>query len=185
MRKTIKSLVIVCLSASQILFCSLPSRANNNELPQVGISVIIDNITEDQAKIAYAEYLENLLKQEEVRLMSSIIYCEAGNQCEAGKQAVGIVVMNRVASNDFKNDIQSVIYEPNQFSPVTDGSLAKALMMYDEEELPQECIDAALYCLDNNKTVIYNEMEIDMSSYLFFSRNLSNAFIRIEDHDFR
>jgi len=185
MKKTIKSLIIVCFSTSQILFCSLPSHANNNALPQVGVSAIIDSITEDQAKIAYAEYLDNLLKQEEIRLMSSIIYCEAGNQCEAGKQAVGIVVMNRVASNDFKNDIQSVIYEPNQFSPVTDGSLVKALAMYDEGGLPQECIDAALYCLDNNKTVIYNGIEIDMSPYLFFSRNLKNERITIQDHEFR
>ena len=39
----------------------------------------------------------------ELRLMSTIIYLEAGNQCYAGKQAVGIVVMNRVRSKKFPN----------------------------------------------------------------------------------
>ena len=31
----------------------------------------------------------------ELKMMSAIIFCEAGNQSKAGKTAVGIVVMNR------------------------------------------------------------------------------------------
>ena len=37
----------------------------------------------------------------ELKMMSAIIFCEAGNQSKAGKTAVGIVVMNRKKSGVF------------------------------------------------------------------------------------
>lgn len=41
--------------------------------------------------------------REDLKLMSCIIWCEAGNQSFAGKLAVGSVVMNRVKSNFSKH----------------------------------------------------------------------------------
>ena len=41
---------------------------------------------------------EKAYTKSELRLMSAIIYCEAGNEPYAGKKAVGIVVMNRKRS---------------------------------------------------------------------------------------
>ena len=169
--------------------------ANNDDLfPKVGISSMIDDITEDQIKWAYAKELGEREKQfdaEELRLMSAIIWAEAGNQCEAGKQAVGIVVMNRVNHKDFENDVISVIYEPGQFRPKEDGQLSKALSIYDthlpdyEWERMQLCIDAAKYALSGNKIVIYENEEYDMSEYLYFARDLKDEKVRIQDHDFK
>lgn len=62
-----------------------------------------------------------------LELLSTIIYCEAGNQPYEGQIAVGSVVMNRVASRNFPNSISGVIYQKGQFSPVTSGRFARAL----------------------------------------------------------
>lgn len=55
--------------------------------------------------------------------LSHIIYCESGNQPLAGKVAVGNVVMNRVADPRFPNTIYDVLFQKNQFSPVSSGSI--------------------------------------------------------------
>ena len=60
-------------------------------------------------------------KKSDLRLMASIINCEAGGESYQGKLAVGIVVMNRVSSKAFPNTIRKVIYQRGQFSPVRNG----------------------------------------------------------------
>ena len=50
-------------------------------------------------------------KKSDLRLMASIINCEAGGESYQGKLAVGIVVMNRVSSKAFPNTIRKVIYQ--------------------------------------------------------------------------
>lgn len=61
---------------------------------------------------------ENTLK-----LLASIIFCEAGNQPYEGQVAVGAVVMNRVRSGLFPDTIQEVIYQKGQFTPAGSGWL--------------------------------------------------------------
>lgn len=176
-----------------LLFTSFSIKVKATDtMPSVGINEMVKDITEDQARWAYAKVLGEELQKlkeelasEDLRFLSSIIWCEAGNQCEAGKQAVGIVVMNRVDHEAFEDTIKEVIYEKGQFRPKDDGQLNKALKMYDDGELPQECIDAARYALSGETTVTYNDKEIDMSPYLYFARHWTNARIRIEDHDFK
>lgn len=57
--------------------------------------------------------------------LSRIIYAESGNQILDGKIAVGNVVMNRVNSPKFPNNIYDVLYQKNQFSPAGSGSLKR------------------------------------------------------------
>ena len=73
----------------------------------------------------------------DLRLMASIINCEAGSEPYQGKVAVGIVVMNRVSSKSFPNSIKGVIYQKGQFSPVRNGSLKKRLKQYDAKQMVQ------------------------------------------------
>ncbi len=61
---------------------------------------------------------------EETLLLAALIQAEADNQGEAGRLAVGSVVMNRVASSKFPNTVAGVIYSPGQFAPVTSGRVA-------------------------------------------------------------
>ncbi|MFR8318556.1 MAG: cell wall hydrolase [Catenibacillus sp.] len=64
---------------------------------------------------------------DEAYLLAALVYCEAGAQSYEGQLGVANVVMNRVRSPYFPNTITEVIYEANQFGPVYNGSLDRAL----------------------------------------------------------
>ena len=68
----------------------------------------------------------------ELKMMSAIIFCEAGNQSKAGKTAVGIVVMNRKKSGAFPNSIQGVLKQRGQFTPVRTGKWQKEMKKYSQ-----------------------------------------------------
>ncbi len=51
----------------------------------------------------------------EVQMLGALIQLEAGNQPYEGQLAVGAVVMNRVRSGRYPNNIADVIYAPGQF----------------------------------------------------------------------
>jgi len=56
-------------------------------------------------------------------LLARIIFAEAGNQPFDGMIGVGNVILNRVASSTFPNNIHDVIYQSGQFDPVRNGSI--------------------------------------------------------------
>lgn len=129
--------------------------------------------------------VKNRYNKAQLRLMSSIIYSEAGCECYAGKKAVGIVIMNRIRSSRFPNDIKSVVYQSGQFSPVRNGSLNRSLSLYDNGTLNKDCIKAAKEVLNGSSSVVYNGKTIDMSSYLFFSGYIYNHRLQIQHHQFK
>ena len=123
--------------------------------------------------------------EKDLRLLSAIIFCEAGNQCYAGKKAVGIVVMNRVKSDKFPNTVEDVLYQSGQFTPADTGFLSSSLSKYDCGKLPSECIKAAKEVLEGSRSVKLNNKTVDMSRYLFFSRYVRGCRLVIEDHQFK
>ena len=144
----------------------------------------MDNIPQEGAKVG--QVTTNPVSAEDLRWLSAIIWAEAGNQCEAGQQAVGIVVMNRMKCETyFANTVHDVIYEPGQFSPVDNGSYNVALRMYDTGTLPISAIEAATYVLEGNSVIKYKEIYYDMSSYLYFSRWVYGCRLQIQDHMFK
>ena len=84
------------------------------------------------------------ISQEEFKLLASIIYCEAKGEPYVGKVAVGSVVLNRVRHHRYPNTISEVIYERNQFTPVKNGMLKKAL---ERDQADASCYQAALEAL--------------------------------------
>lgn len=68
------------------------------------------------------EYSDSTLK-----LLASIIFCEAGNQPYEGQVAVGAVVMNRVRSDAFPDTVREVIYQKGQFTPAGTGWLDRVV----------------------------------------------------------
>ena len=62
-------------------------------------------------------------ESEEVKLLASLIYCEAGNQPHEGKVAVGSVVMNRLNAPAYPNTLAGVIYASGQFTPARSGKV--------------------------------------------------------------
>ena len=55
--------------------------------------------------------------------LSRIINAESGNQVLEGKIAVGNVVMNRVKDPRFPDTVYDVLFQKNQFTPVSTGSI--------------------------------------------------------------
>jgi len=125
----------------------------------------------------------------DLRLLSAIIYCEAGSESYKGKVAVGIVIMNRVKSGSFPDTVKGVIYQSYQFSPVRNGSLDRALDKYDKgrftSEDEKECIQAAKEVLSGKTTITLDGKEKDLSKYLFFSGRLKGHTLKIGNHQFK
>lgn len=129
--------------------------------------------------------VKNRYKASQLRLMSSIIFCEAGAESDAGKKAVGIVIMNRIKSSLFPNTLSGVIYQRGQFTPAATGFLSSALNKYDRGKIPQACIDAAKATLNGDKTVVLGVTETNMAGYLFFSRYVPKCRLKIGGHQFK
>lgn len=71
---------------------------------------------------------EKFYDEEDLYWLSHIIYAESGAEPFEGKIAVGNVVMNRVASEDFPDTVKGVIFDKRfgiQFSPAYSGSIKK------------------------------------------------------------
>lgn len=62
---------------------------------------------------------------EESYLLAKIAMAEAENQDTEGKALVILVVLNRVWSDGFPNNIRDVIYQQGQFSPISNGRFDK------------------------------------------------------------
>lgn len=121
----------------------------------------------------------------DLRLMSSIIYAEAGGESFKGKVAVGIVIMNRKRVSSFPNTVSGVIYQPYQFGPVSNGSLNRALSMYDNGTLSQSCIKAARMALKGKTTLKLNGKKMNFSNFYYFSGYVSGARLSIGNHQFK
>jgi len=132
---------------------------------------------------------EGTVSKYELRLLSSLIYCEAGGESYKGKLAVGIVVMNRKRSSLFPDTVKSVVYEKHQFGPVTNGSLKRALSEYDNGHFTSTaekyCIKAAKAALLGAKSITVNNRYKSLSKYLFFCVGLRNYTYQLGNHRFR
>ena len=141
----------------------------------------VTTVTKKSTKASYTK--------EQLRMLSSLIFCEAGSESYAGKVAVGIVVMNRVESKSFPNTLNNVIYQKYQFGPVRNGSLKKALANYDAGRFTtknhKECIEAAKAALSGVKSVTHKGRTIDMKRTLYFSGRVSGAKFSIGNHQFK
>ncbi len=146
-----------------------------------------DNETGITVKKAISGWKKNFTKKD-LRLMSAIIYAEANGMGFDAKVAVGNVVLNRM--NDgldgeekygygYVTTVEEVIYDHKwgyQFSPVKDGSMEKALKIYDSMDPDKwkdwqiramnECKEAAKAALGGWKTV--------PDSYLYFNSHLES-----------
>lgn len=81
--------------------------------------------------------------QDDLYWMSRIISAESQGESLLGKIAVGTVILNRVASDEFPNDIRSVIFDREwgvQFTPVANGTIY--------HEPTAESVLAAKLCLE-------------------------------------
>ena len=57
------------------------------------------------------------LNQSEMDVMARVIYSEARGEPYKGQVAVGAVVMNRIQSSEFPNDIRGVVFQKGPLQP--------------------------------------------------------------------
>lgn len=67
--------------------------------------------------------LEEELYADSLEWLALCVEAEAGNQSLEGKRLVVDVILNRVDHEDFPDNITDVIFQKNQFSVVSDGSI--------------------------------------------------------------
>lgn len=94
-----------------------------------------------------SNYIEN------TELLYSLVQAEAGNQDLDGCRLVADVVLNRIESDKFPNDLESVIYAPGQFSVVRNGALKKAQGNISEKVV--QAVDMELANARLNDDVLY------------------------------
>ena len=64
---------------------------------------------------------------DELYLLAAIVYAESGSECYDAQLAVANVVMNRVKSSAYPNNIKDVIYQPYQFTATKTQNFRNAL----------------------------------------------------------
>lgn len=87
---------------------------------------------------------------DDTMLLAALIQCEAGGEPYEGQLAVGAVVMNRVRSAAYPNDIYGVIYASGQFTPAMSG---KVDSLYLSGNIRESCIKAAEEAIAGNTNV--------------------------------
>ena len=91
-------------------------------------------------------YAGLLLTDNEIRLLSSMVFLEANTQCFEGQQAVAEVALNRVLSPLFPDTVYDVLFQPEQFSVEVDDIIdtvmngTKRPVRYDNEGRPSQSI---------------------------------------------
>lgn len=81
---------------------------------------------EGSRRTAYISSVSTSYTQDELYWLARIIYAESGGESLEGQIAVGNIVLNRVASPQFPNDIYNVIFDREngvQFEPVSNGTV--------------------------------------------------------------
>ena len=63
------------------------------------------------------------ISQSEIDLLERLVFCEAGAESEKGQIAVVNVIFNRLNDDEFPDTITDIIYQKNQFSPVSNGAI--------------------------------------------------------------
>jgi N-acetylmuramoyl-L-alanine amidase len=121
-------------------------------------------------KLPSSDPAELDFSDEESQMLLKLAMAEAEDQGVTGKALVMNVVHNRVLSDEFPDTIQGVIFEENQFTPVSDGR-------YDAAVPDEECYEALRMVLNywdaSNGALFF---EADWNENAWHRENLTRLF---------
>lgn len=155
--KKIKYLFSFILTLSLSALYSYPHFALENDIYLMQDSAktfltteINDNLIDDFIDISKDEYVEIFsqndkmiyLTQNDIYLMSQIVYAESKGEPFEGKVAVASVILNRVLSYNFPDTIEEVIFQPYAFSCVINNEITVSPS--------QECFDAVYEAINGH-----------------------------------
>lgn len=117
---------------------------------------------------------------EDYQVLLRIVQAEAGVCDDTGKVLVADVIINRVLSGDFPNSIKSVVYEPSQFQPVSNGRINSVKVTAQTIA----CVDRALDGEDDSDGALYfMNRRGSGSAAAWFDRHLTYLFAH-DGHEF-
>lgn len=138
---------------------------------QIEVEQLEVYIVEEEVPLSpYVGVIDNLT-EEEKDILLKITFAEAGNQSMEGQRAVIEVILNRILSEDFPNNLVDVLSQDGQFAT---WKYHKNVTYNEEQEL-------AL-------ALVYSEVPIlSCMDYVFFAKsryNYANDYVQIGDHWF-
>lgn len=95
--------------------------ANNGTKPAPEPEPVVERKRAQSA--TYSRGLGQEILREDIELLARIIHAEARGESFEGQVAVGAVVLNRVRHPSFPKTIKEVIYQPGQFTAVSDKQI--------------------------------------------------------------
>lgn len=114
-------------------------------------------------------------------VLTRIVQAEAGICDEKGRIMVANVIINRVRSDEFPDNITDVVYEKSQFSPVIDGSINTCKVT----QQTIDCVERALAGEDYSQGALYfmNRSGSESSNVRWFDGRLT-FIMQHERHEF-
>ena len=166
--KLIALLLIVALIVALIIYIN--AKMDNKDIKAEYKAYTADTQpTETQAMQQPEHYIpddkysegmwDNTYTLYEVQLLAATVYAEAGSESDEMQQGVVSVILNRVASPDYPNTIEGVIYEkePIQYECTINGALNRYKGIYvDNGDYKDSDWDSLERCLENTEKVLAN-----------------------------
>lgn len=124
------------------------------------------------------KFLRNsqIISDEEMELLARAVYSEARGEPFEGQVAVAAVVLNRVKSHYFPDDLEDVIFEPWQFTAVHDGQF-----WLEPNQVAYLAAEAALEGWDpSNGALYYYNPKTATDDWVFYR----DVIVKIGDHYF-
>ena len=117
---------------------------------------------------------------EDYQVLLRIVQAEAGICDPKGKILVADVIINRVLSGKFPDSVKTVVYQPSQFQPVSNGTINTVKVTAETIE----CVDRALAGEDySNGALYFMNRRASGSAASWFDRRLTYLFAH-DGHEF-
>lgn len=103
-------------------------------------------------KNKYNEKFTKKVTEKEYEILCRIVQAEAGDQDVYGRILVANVILNRVNyEKEFPNDIEGVVFEKKQFSPISNGAYCRVVV----DDVTREAVDRCLSGEDYSDGALY------------------------------
>lgn len=99
------------------------NQKQNNQTQQAKQGQQTQQDQQQKPKVQQAVNTPKGFSENDIKLMSNAVYGEARGEPYIGQVAVAAVIINRLNSASFPNDVAGVIFEPGAFTAVADGQI--------------------------------------------------------------
>ena len=145
---TVMGAIAVFAAVLGFLVYNVHERSQTAEQEAEEKQLAAEEEAEEEAEAPEQESEEERVASSEVpeveneELLERAVHAEAKDESFEGMVAVASVILNRIESETFPDDVESVIYEENQFQVVANGSIEESPSER-AEEATEEALDGS------------------------------------------